>query len=86
MGVFKCKETGTWYVMTRYRDWKGERKQKCKRGFATKRAAQDWEQKFHMQNARTQAEMQAWFCHQAGRTGLGAKIPYAERRRYGYDL
>ena len=50
MGVFKCKETGTWYVMTRYRDWKGERKQKCKRGFATKRAAQDWEQKFHMQN------------------------------------
>ena len=51
MGVFKCKETGTWYVMARYRDWKGERKQKCKRGFATKRAAQDWEQKFHMQNA-----------------------------------
>ena len=51
MGVFKCKETGTWYVMTRYRDWKGERKQKCKRGFATKRAAQDWEQKFHMQDA-----------------------------------
>ena len=51
MGVFKCKETGTWYVMTRYRDWKGERKQKCKRGFATKRAAQDWERKFHMQNA-----------------------------------
>ena len=51
MGVFKCKETGTWYVMTRYRDWKGERKQKCKRGFATKRAAQDWDQKFHMQNA-----------------------------------
>ena len=51
MGVFKCKETGTWYVMTRYRDWKGERKQKCKRGFATKRAAQDWEQNFHMQNA-----------------------------------
>ena len=51
MGVFKCKETGTWYVMTRYRDWKGERKQKCKRGFVTKRAAQDWEQKFHMQNA-----------------------------------
>ena len=57
MGVFKCKETGTWYVMTRYRDWKGERKQKCKRGFATKRAAQDWEQKFHMQNA---ADMDSW--------------------------
>ena len=51
MDVFKCKETGTWYVMTCYRNWKGERKQKCKRGFATKRAAQDWEQKFHMQNA-----------------------------------
>ena len=51
MGVFKNEKTGTWYVMTRYRDWKGERKQKCKRGFATKREGQEWERRFHMQNA-----------------------------------
>lgn len=50
MSVFKNCENGTWYVMTRYTDWKGERKQKCKRGFATKREAQEWEQKFHQQN------------------------------------
>ena len=32
--------------MIRYTDWKGERKQKCKRGFSTKREAQDWEREF----------------------------------------
>ena len=51
MPVFMNEVSGTWYVMARYVNWKGERKQKCKRGFATKRAAQDWEQKLHMQNA-----------------------------------
>ena len=35
--VFKNEDNGTWYVMARYVNWKGERKQKCKRGFATKR-------------------------------------------------
>ena len=39
------------YVMTQYTDWKGERKPKCKRGFATKREAQDWEQKFQQQSS-----------------------------------
>lgn len=49
MSVFKNKENGTWYVMTRYTNWKGERKQKCKRGFETKREAQEWERRFHQQ-------------------------------------
>ena len=39
MPVYKNKDNGTWYVMTQYTDWKGERKPKCKRGFATKREA-----------------------------------------------
>lgn len=51
MSVFKNEKTNTWYVMTRYTDWKGERKQKCKRGFATKAEAVDWERKFHQQTA-----------------------------------
>lgn len=34
MPVFKNESNGTWYVMSRYVNWKGERKQKCKRGFA----------------------------------------------------
>jgi integrase len=36
--------------MIRYTDWKGERKQKCKRGFATKRDALDWELEFQRQS------------------------------------
>ncbi len=51
MPAYKNKETGTWYVMTQYRDWIGESKQKCKRGFATKREALEWEQRFHQQCA-----------------------------------
>ena len=37
MPVFKNESNNTWYVMARYVNWKGERKQKCKRGFTTKR-------------------------------------------------
>lgn len=46
MAAFKNESNGTWYTMFRYTDWKGERKQKCKRGFATKRDAIDWEREF----------------------------------------
>ena len=51
MPVFKNEDNGTWYVMARYVDWKGERKQKCKRGFATKREAQEWERMFKLQTS-----------------------------------
>lgn len=37
MPAYKNKDNGTWYVMTQYTNWKGERKPKCKRGFDTKR-------------------------------------------------
>lgn len=40
MAAFKNKTNGTWYVQFRYTDWKGERQQKLKRGFATKKEAQ----------------------------------------------
>ena len=30
MPVFKNEASGTWYVMARYTDWTGTRKQKCK--------------------------------------------------------
>lgn len=49
MPVYKNEKNGTWYVMVRYMDWKGERKQKCQRGFATKREAQEWERQFQLQ-------------------------------------
>lgn len=37
--------------MTQYTNWKGERKPKCKRGFDTKREAQEWEHTFRQQNS-----------------------------------
>ena len=43
MAVYKDNSTGTWRVIYRFTNWKGERKQTQKRGFATKREAQAWE-------------------------------------------
>lgn len=51
MPVFKNETNGTWYVMARYVDWQGNHKQKCKRGFKTKREALDWERVFHLQQS-----------------------------------
>ncbi len=49
MSVYKNEKNNTWYVMVRYNDWKGEHKQKCQRGFATKQEAQNWEHQFQLQ-------------------------------------
>ena len=49
MSVYKNEKNNTWYVMVRYNDWKGERKQKCQRGFSTKQEAQNWECQFQLQ-------------------------------------
>lgn len=43
MSVYKDTETNTWRVIYRYTDWRGVVKQTQKRGFATKREAQEWE-------------------------------------------
>lgn len=43
MAVYKDNATGTWRVIYRFTNWKGERKQTQKRGFATKREALAWE-------------------------------------------
>ena len=58
MPVYKDEKKGTWYVMVRYVDWQGTRKQKCKRGFDTKREAQEWERKSRQQ---TSADMDMTF-------------------------
>lgn len=46
MAVSKDELRGTWLVQCWYRDWKGERRKKTKRGFATKREAQARERDF----------------------------------------
>lgn len=46
MSVTRDSTTGKWEVSTRYKDWSGETRRKHKRGFATKREAQEWERSF----------------------------------------
>ena len=51
MPVYKDEKNGRWYAMVRYESWKGQRKQKCKRGFTTKHEALEWERTFQQQSA-----------------------------------
>ncbi len=46
MSVTKDKKTGKWMSQVRVKDWKGEEHHKKKRGFNTKKEAQDWEREF----------------------------------------
>ena len=46
MPVYKDEQRGTWYFKCNYRDWQGETRTKLKRGFATKREAQQGERDF----------------------------------------
>lgn len=47
MSVYKDERgLGTWFVVTRYQDWTGKRRQHKKRGFATKREAVEYERDF----------------------------------------
>mgnify|MGYP000966068643 CR=1 FL=1 len=56
MAAFKNEDNGTWYTMFRFTDWRGERKQKCKRGFATRKDALEWERDF-LQQKQADVEM-----------------------------
>ena len=46
MAVYKDKKRGTWYTSVMYKDWTGKQCRKLKRGFATKKEAQEWEKHF----------------------------------------
>lgn len=52
MGIYKDKNTGTWYCKFYYVDWTGTRRQKMKRGFKLQREAKDWERTFLEQFAK----------------------------------
>ena len=51
MSAYKDEKTETWYAYFRYTDWTGERKQKMKRGFPTRREALEWERSFLQKSA-----------------------------------
>ena len=51
MAVYKDEKQKTWYVSVRYSNWQGEKTRKVKRGYKTKKEAQEWEQDFLNENA-----------------------------------
>lgn len=53
MAVYKDKKRGTWYTSFPYVDWTGKRCRKLKRGFLTKKEAQNWENHFKLQKANS---------------------------------
>ena len=54
MPAYKDEKTNTWYCKFYHSTWDGKRKQTTKRGFSTKKAAQQWE---HEQKAAGKADM-----------------------------
>lgn len=52
MPVYKDEAKGTWYASFYYENWKGERVKKLKRGFRTKRDAEDFIARFKMEHSK----------------------------------
>lgn len=50
MGIYKA-ENGTWFVSCSYEDWTGKKSRKVKRGFKTKKEANEWESNFMVKNS-----------------------------------
>lgn len=46
MKAEKDKKTGKWLIQYRYTDWQGKRRKSTKRGFTTKREAEEWLRNF----------------------------------------
>lgn len=46
MKAERDSKTGKWLIQYRYTDWQGRRRKSTKRGFSTKREAEDWVMKF----------------------------------------
>lgn len=46
MPAYKDDKQNSWYCQFYYEDWQGNKKKKKKRGFKTKKEAQEWENSF----------------------------------------
>lgn len=51
MPAYRDKERNTWYSSFKYKDWSGKSRSKMKRGFATKKEAQNWENQFKLRES-----------------------------------
>ena len=50
MKAERDEKTGKWFIQYRYIDWQGNRKKSTKRGFKTKREAEEWLRNFMVRN------------------------------------
>ena len=77
MSVFKDEKTNKWYAMVRFTDWQGRRKQKCKRGFATRRDALEWEKVFQMQTTSDldMSSRPLWSCTKRSVSPVSSRRP-----------
>lgn len=48
MPAYKDEKQNTWYCQFYYEDWQGNKKKKKKRGFKTKKEAQEWENSYKL--------------------------------------
>ena len=51
MKAEKDKKTGKWLIQYRYKDWQGNTKKSTKRGFRTRREAEEWVRAFLLQKS-----------------------------------
>lgn len=55
MKAEKDIKTGKWLIQYRYTDWQGNRKKSTKRGFDTKREAEQWYREFSAKKQQSSA-------------------------------
>ena len=61
MPAYKDEARNTWFCKFYYKDWKGESKQKMKKGFKTKKEAQDYEREFlNKAHASVDMALEVW--------------------------
>ncbi|MCR5546086.1 MAG: Arm DNA-binding domain-containing protein [Lachnospiraceae bacterium] len=53
MPAYKDQKSGKWKCTFYYTDWTGKKVKKLKRGFATKKEAEDWERHFKLEKAKS---------------------------------
>ena len=53
MPAYREKDRNTWRVSFNYKDWQGKNRTTCKRGFATKREALQYENEFKQKKSGT---------------------------------
>ena len=66
MKAEKDKKTGKWLIQYRYTDWQGKRRKSTKRGFATKREAEEWLRNFFITQKADFDILSAFFLYRRG--------------------